>query len=87
MAAPGCLEETLTTLPENIDQMTYEQAFAELEKIVAVLESSQSPLAEATGLFERGQRLSQYCTNLLDQAALKVSQLSGGPVTGQAGEE
>ncbi len=73
--------------PDPIDQMTYEQAFAELEKIVAALESDQRPLAESTNLFERGQRLSAYCARLLDQAALKVSQLSGESLTELATEE
>jgi exodeoxyribonuclease VII small subunit len=28
-------------------------------------------------LFERGQELARYCTRLLDQADLKVQQISG----------
>jgi exodeoxyribonuclease VII small subunit len=77
------------TLPDPgpIDQMTYEQAFAELEKIVSALESDQRPLADATNLFERGQRLSAYCARLLDQAALKVSQLSGESAIDLANED
>jgi exodeoxyribonuclease VII small subunit len=87
--APGCLEETVMALPDldPIDHMTYEQAFAELEKIVSALESDQRPLADATDLFERGQRLSAYCARLLDQAALKVSQLSGESMTELAHED
>jgi exodeoxyribonuclease VII small subunit len=61
----------------EIQKLTYEQAFAELEAIVAALESNQSSLAQATSLYERGQLLAEHCTSLLDQAALKISQLSG----------
>jgi exodeoxyribonuclease VII small subunit len=62
----------------DITTMTYEQAFAELESVVASLESNQGSLAEATALFERGQLLAGHCANLLEQAALKVSELTGG---------
>jgi exodeoxyribonuclease VII small subunit len=59
-------------------ELTYEQAFAELEAIVAILESDKRTLEETLTLFERGQELSHYCAGLLDQAELKVQQLSGG---------
>jgi exodeoxyribonuclease VII small subunit len=60
-----------------LDQLTYEQAFNELESIVASLESDEHTLDESLALFERGQALARYCTNLLDKAELKVQQLSG----------
>jgi exodeoxyribonuclease VII small subunit len=63
--------------PNDIEQKTYEQAFAELESIVSILESNQRSLDQAMALFERGQALAQHCTNLLDRAELKVRQLSG----------
>ena len=64
--------------PTPLDQLTYEQAFTELETIVAALESDQHPLEEAVALFERGQALASYCAGLLEQADLKVQQLSAG---------
>jgi exodeoxyribonuclease VII small subunit len=67
--------------PTPIDQLTYEQAFTELETIVTALESDQRSLEEALTLFERGQALASYCAALLDQADLKVQQLSGGNFT------
>lgn len=60
-----------------VEQLSYEQAFAELEQIVAALESEEHPLEQALSLFERGQALARYCAALLDQADLKVQQLSG----------
>ncbi len=68
----------LETGPTPVGELTYEQAFAELEAIVAILESDKRTLEETLALFERGQALSQYCASLLDQAELKVQQLSGG---------
>jgi exodeoxyribonuclease VII small subunit len=64
-----------------IDQLIYEQAFAELESIVAILESDPRSLDETLALFERGQGLARYCAGLLDQAELKVQQLSNGGLT------
>jgi len=60
-----------------IENLSYEQAYAELEAIVAALESDQRPLDEAIALFERGQALTQRCSSLLDQAELKVRMLNG----------
>jgi exodeoxyribonuclease VII small subunit len=60
-----------------VEQMTYEQAFTELEAIVMILESEERSLEETLALFERGQSLAQHCVQLLDQAELKVQQLSG----------
>jgi len=60
-----------------IENLSYEQAFAELEAIVAALEAEESPLEDALALFERGQGLARYCAGLLDKAELKVEQLSG----------
>ncbi len=60
-----------------VDELTYEAAFAELETIVAALESEQKSLDESMALYERGQALVKRCSELLDQAELKVKQLSG----------
>ncbi len=63
--------------PKPLDALTYEQAFAELEKIVAALESGERPLDESMTLFERGQALTKRCAELLDKAELKVQELAG----------
>jgi exodeoxyribonuclease VII small subunit len=78
MASPVSPIETSQT---PVSDLTYEQAFAELEAIVAILESDKRTLEETLSLFERGQELSHYCAGLLDQAELKVQQLSGGMLT------
>lgn len=64
--------------PQDINQLTYEQASKELETIVAALEAGEQPLDIAITLFERGQILIQRCNFLLDQAELKVRQINGG---------
>jgi exodeoxyribonuclease VII small subunit len=60
-----------------VDTMTYEEAFKEMEEIVAALEADEHTLEEALALFERGQALAKRCATLLDEAELKVQQLSG----------
>lgn len=58
------------------ENLTFEQAYAELEKIVAALEASQSSLEESIELYERGQMLAERCARLLETAELKVKKLS-----------
>jgi exodeoxyribonuclease VII small subunit len=63
--------------PKPIEELTYEEALAELEGIVESLESDQNPLDEAMKLFERGQALVARCGELLESAQLKVQNLAG----------
>ena len=58
-----------------IDELTYEQAFSELETIVAALEVDEHSLVRTMTQFERGQALAKHCMNLLDQAELKIPDL------------
>ena len=60
-----------------VEELTYEEALAELEQTVEQLEGEQNPLDEAMKLFERGQALAVRCGALLDAAQLKVEKLVG----------
>jgi exodeoxyribonuclease VII small subunit len=62
------------------EELTYEQAYAELEGIVAELESGEHTLEEAIAKYEHGQALAKYCANMLDKAELKVQQLVGDQI-------
>lgn len=62
---------------EPVEELTYEQALNELESIVLNLESNGHSLEESLAMFERGQILAQYCSQLLEQAELKIQTLSG----------
>ena len=59
-----------------VETMTYEQAFAELQKTIATLEVGDKPLDETLALYERGQALHKRCIDLLDKAELKIQQLA-----------
>ena len=58
-----------------IDELSYEQAFSELEQIVTRLESETLNLEESLALYERGQFLSARCASLLETAELRIQQL------------
>lgn len=64
--------------PPPADELNFEQALAQLEEIVARLESAELSLDESLALFERGQALAAHCARLLDAAELKVKQLAPG---------
>ncbi len=66
------------TTPTPVEALTYEQAFAELEAVVAALEQQEHSLEEALTLYARGQALLRHCRRLLEEAELKVQRLSGG---------
>lgn len=56
----------------NFDTMTFEQAYAELERTVKQLESGEFSLEESVRLYELGRKLSQLCQTKLEHAALRV---------------
>ncbi len=57
-----------------MDNLTFEQAFAQLEDIVAQLESGALSLEDSVRLYERGQALARHCAELLDAAELRIEQ-------------
>jgi exodeoxyribonuclease VII small subunit len=63
----------------DISAMSFEQALAELEKIVATLESGQAPLEQSIALYERGAALKALCEKRLEAARLRVEKIVVGP--------
>jgi len=61
---------------QDIAEMTYEQALAELESVVQALERGEGTLEETLTLYARGQALLQHCRRLLAEAELKVKRLT-----------
>jgi len=62
--------------PTDIEKLSYEQAVLELEGIVKELEAEVGNLDQAIQLFERGQALAKHCAAILEQAELKVQELT-----------
>jgi exodeoxyribonuclease VII small subunit len=59
-----------------VEELTFEEAFAELEATVQKLEEGGATLDESLALFERGQELAAYCGAQLDAAELKIRQIT-----------
>ncbi len=53
----------------------FETALSELEKIIAKLENSDTPLDEALKLYEKGISLVRICSDRLDNAEQKIKLL------------
>jgi exodeoxyribonuclease VII small subunit len=62
---------------KNVEDLSYEEALAELDQVVSTLENEESQLEDAIKLFERGQALAARCGILLEAAELKVKQVVG----------
>ncbi|HXG09420.1 MAG TPA: exodeoxyribonuclease VII small subunit [Gemmataceae bacterium] len=67
-------------LPDNL---TFEQALTELERIVHELEDSQTGLEEALDRYEQGIGLIKHCYAQLRQAEQRILLLTGTDESGQ----
>ena len=56
--------------------MSFEQALAELERIVQDLERGQLDLEAAIQAYERGTRLKEHCQRKLQEAQLRVERIT-----------
>jgi len=71
---------------DDIAAMSFEQALAELEKIVSQLESGAARLDDAIGAYERGAALKAHCEAKLNEARDKVEKIrlaADGSVTAE----
>ena len=59
-----------------MESLTFEEAYAQLEAAVTALQDGQMPLERALQYYEEGMKLAQYCNELLQNAELRVEQLS-----------
>ena len=64
------------TIPEDIQAMPFENALAELENLVAKMESGGLALEELMAGFERGRILTIYCRSKLTALERKIEILS-----------
>ena len=60
----------------DINELSFETAYAELEQIIAKLDDGSLPLEESVALYERGRKLAEHCQTLLDKAELRVNQIA-----------
>jgi exodeoxyribonuclease VII small subunit len=62
---------------KKVEEMSFEEAFAELNDLVQALEEEGRPLDKAIIMYERGQALARHCAAMLEKAELKVRLLNG----------
>jgi exodeoxyribonuclease VII small subunit len=60
----------------NLSALSFEEALAELEKIVQNLETGKIRLDEAVAAYERGAALKKHCEAKLREAELKVQKIT-----------
>ncbi len=58
-----------------VDDLSFDNALAELERTVAELEAGGQPLERTMALYERGVALERRCERLLADAELRVQRL------------
>ena len=63
----------------GVDALAYDEAFAELQRTVAELESGGQPLEVMIARYERAVALQRRCERLLAEAELRVQQLMARP--------
>ena len=72
------MSKPVATKPaEAAGEPTFEKALAELEKIVARMESGELSLEEALATHKRGIELARFCTRKLEAAQQQVKVLEG----------
>lgn len=64
--------------PAELASLPFDRALAELQAVVAKLESGGLPLEESIALYERGVALHDHCGKLLGGAELRVQRLVEG---------
>lgn len=63
---------------DSIEDLTYEQAYIELESTTQRLEAGELSLEESLALYERGQALASHCDRLLTEAKLRIDRVTPG---------
>lgn len=69
-----------------VDELSFEEAMAELEAIVDRLDRGEIPLEASIAAYERGTRLRRHCEQKLNAARLRVDRLvtdGDGPPTAE----
>jgi exodeoxyribonuclease VII small subunit len=62
-----------------LESLAYDDAFAELGRVVAALEAGGGSLESTIALYERAVSLQRRCERLLAEAELRVQQLMARP--------
>ena len=74
--------------PSDVEQMSFEDALAELKQIVERLEKGEGKLDEAIQAYERGAHLKRHCEQKLKEAEAKIEKIRvSGSGSGSSGSD
>ncbi len=57
-------------------ELTYEKAVERLEEILSLLEKNEITLDESINLFDEGIKLTAFCSEKLENAKQKITEIS-----------
>lgn len=91
MAYPdSLLQHNMTKAAKTAPPKDFESAIAELERLVADMESGQLTLEASLAAYKRGMELSAFCQKTLDGAEQQIQILENGqlkPFAADAGDD
>jgi exodeoxyribonuclease VII small subunit len=70
------MKEVTQPTPADIAALSFEDALAELEKLVKQLEDGKAKLDDAIKAYERGALLKRHCEAKLREAQAKIEQIT-----------
>ena len=56
-------------------KINFEDSLARLQKIIQEMEQNETPISKSLELFEEGIELSEFCSNYLKKAEIRVKKL------------
>ncbi|MCB1379629.1 MAG: exodeoxyribonuclease VII small subunit [Alphaproteobacteria bacterium] len=72
---------------DDIANLSFEKALAQLEEIVTRLESGKADLEQSITIYERGEALKKHCEKLLKDAEARIEKIILKPDGTPAGTE
>ena len=70
MSSNGTESET-----KAIEDLSFEEALAQLDETVDALESGSLTLAQSMAMYERGMKLARVCNEMLTSAEMKITRI------------
>jgi exodeoxyribonuclease VII small subunit len=60
---------------KDLDDLSFEEALALLDRTVESLESGSLTLAQSTAMYERGMKLARICNEMLTSAETRITRI------------
>ena len=70
MSSNGTESET-----KEIEDLSFEEALAQLDETVDALESGSLTLAQSMAMYERGMKLARVCNEMLTSAEMRITRI------------